>query len=354
MKKKLTGKLPSFAKAESLHHLFVDNNELTGSIPQNFLQHNTNLDTLVTVHLENNALSGTLPDSLQKFEVLNIEVIGNNIRAPIPESFCVKRRWMNGDVGEHGCDAILCGPGKYSRTGQGPCDLCEASTDGSIGNTQCEGPSIVDNLVNNPSLLSSKQVKILAEVYLRMDGSRRWLKRWTAFDEVLMTLSDYDVDILDRLDLSSIDPCKLAGVSCNPQGMVENIELTHNQIVGSVPSVLFTLPYLYDLDMSYNRVEVSFDDLKHARKLNRLRLSHSAQTSLAGIEKGLYLQELHLDGCDFGGHSIPKEFYSLTNLRTLHLEASFLGGQLSPDIRHLIQLRRYVENSGSIDLKQLF
>lgn len=338
---KLSGTLPSFAKAKSLHHLFVDNNMLTGSIGENFLQHSTNLETLVTIHVENNQLTGTFPESLGRFQVLNIEAIGNHIQGPIPESYCVNRRWMNGDVGEYGCDAILCGPGKYSRTGQGPCDLCESSTDGTIGNTQCEGPSVIDNLMNNPSLLSSQQVKILAEVYLRMDGSRRWLNRWTAFDEVLMTVPDYNTDALDRLDLSSVDPCKLPGVACNPQGLVEIIELTRNNMVGTIPSALFSLPYLYILDVSYNRVEIHFDGLKHARKLNRLRLSHSAQTSLTGIENGVYLQELHLDGCDFGGHSIPKQLYSLTNLRALHLEASFLGGELSPDIRHLIQLTRY-------------
>jgi Leucine-rich repeat (LRR) protein len=356
-----TGPLPTLADAVHLQHVFLDHNAFTGTIPATFLQ-NTDVTKVVTVHLESNLLTGTVPGALSRFATLNLQLTQNALVGPLPEAFCTKSAWMVGTVGMFGCDAILCNAGTYSATGQQvsrdkPCQPCPTTMSllnsgdltvqaTAIGSTQCE--SAITN--TDPAAQQEQQVRILAEFYLALSGPVEWGTRWSDLDDLLLALlgdsSSSDIEdvrnVLADVDFSGVSACNWNGILCNEHGFVEIITLPNNHMVGTIPETLFQLPNLQSLDLSYNLVQVDdFTVLQYASSLTRLRLSHTAVKSMVGISFAVHLHELLLDGCDFNGASIPSELYQLSNLHTLHLEASFLAGRLAPDIRQLSKLRRY-------------
>lgn len=114
---RLTGPLPSFTDLVHLRELFLPGNALTGSIPSDFLLNSATTQKAVTINLSSNLLSGKVPVSLAQFDHLEIDLTANRI-AGIHNGLCHKKKWMDGLVGEYGCDAILCPKGTYSERGR--------------------------------------------------------------------------------------------------------------------------------------------------------------------------------------------------------------------------------------------
>jgi Leucine-rich repeat (LRR) protein len=104
------------------------------------------------------------------------------------------------------------------------------------------------------------------------------------------------------------------------------------------------LPYSY---AGVDDESGGFDALKDAAKLARLNLSRNNIASFEGIGQPVTFDQLRLDGSDFES-SLPSELFDLTNLRVLHLDASFLTGALPPDIKRLSGLTRYVRHDNGL------
>ena len=87
----LTGPLPSFSDCPQLISLYLDYNQLSGTIPQDFLASSLNTKLVTISH---NALTGTIPINLDAIEKLNIEMEGNKL-AEMSDKFCDNGSWMN-------------------------------------------------------------------------------------------------------------------------------------------------------------------------------------------------------------------------------------------------------------------
>jgi len=303
-------------------------NSLTGTIPVDFLDHNQNTDTRIMISLEHNQLTGKIPEGLGRFESLTLNVVGNQIEE-LPKPLCQKKRWMNGLVELYGCDAILCPFGTYNNRGQQTsdreqCRECQSNPSPYLGATECEDD---ETILNEP--------QILWELYKALDGPG-WENNdgWSVFDSV------------PSVDDLNVDHCQFYGILCNTEGRIEFITLANNGLHGMIPLSLFQLPDLISIDLSYNRVELDsdyggFSVLKEAPKLSKLKLSHTDVTSFEGIGEATSLTGLSLDGNKFES-TIPVELFGLSNLDTLHLEASSLTGSIPAEIRYLSGLKRYV------------
>ncbi|CAL4979969.1 unnamed protein product [Urochloa decumbens] len=81
----LTGVLsPSIAKLTTLQQLLLDDNSISGGIPQEF----GNLSSLTTLNLGRNNLNGSIPDSIGRLSKLQIlDLNENHLRGSIPISF---------------------------------------------------------------------------------------------------------------------------------------------------------------------------------------------------------------------------------------------------------------------------
>ena len=134
----LTGRLPAFDNMNFLKYLDLSNNALTGSISKKIFDKLSTTEN-VTLDLANNQLTGVVPEELDRFSGLTIYLRDNRILG-LPVTLCDNTRWNLGDVGNYGCDGILCKPGtsnEYGRRRPGfDCLPCPAAR--YYGETLCQ------------------------------------------------------------------------------------------------------------------------------------------------------------------------------------------------------------------------
>ncbi len=100
-----TGTVPNFLNSPRLWYFDASNNDLTGSIPSDFMQNSAYRNESVTIYLSNNEINGTLPIELQAFRDLDIMIVGNQVSG-LEEGFCEKKDWMQQQVELMGCAAV--------------------------------------------------------------------------------------------------------------------------------------------------------------------------------------------------------------------------------------------------------
>eukprot|EP00545_Synedropsis_sp_CCMP1620_P002938 CAMPEP_0119010574 /NCGR_PEP_ID=MMETSP1176-20130426/5107_1 /TAXON_ID=265551 /ORGANISM="Synedropsis recta cf, Strain CCMP1620" /LENGTH=517 /DNA_ID=CAMNT_0006963259 /DNA_START=96 /DNA_END=1649 /DNA_ORIENTATION=- len=133
------GPMLDFAGAPNLLRVDVANNGLTGAVPSNLLQSVDPGISLINVDMSGNDFTGVIPAALSRFSALRLYLSGNSIQG-IDSNLCSQDGWFFGDVGEFGCDGILCPPGSFNVFGRQisvgfPCERCTQSN--FFGATKC-------------------------------------------------------------------------------------------------------------------------------------------------------------------------------------------------------------------------
>ena len=305
----VTGPLTAFSNMPNLRELSMSNNQLTGSIPSNFLSGVAETNSLVTVRLDQNHLMGTLPSSLQIFSKLNIDVTSNYITA-IGDGLCKQSEWNDGNVGTFGCAGILCPAGTFSPFGRQTsstdiCYFCPGEENSSyLGDTTCA------------SLAKQQEKEILDKLFQATNGNN-WKNKdgWT--------------------DANS-DVCSWYGIVCREGSTVESVQLGSNLLVGSIPKEIFELPNLKSLWIYSNPVQFSFDGIGKATKLSSLRLDSTKLQSLNGIGNGLSLVDVDVGFNQLVG-PIPTEVQNLVNLESFIGSINAFTGPV-PDFSNLRKL----------------
>jgi len=294
----VTGPLPVFSTMPTMRMLSLSNNQLTGSIPSNFLSGIADTNSELAVHLEQNHIIGTIPSSLQIFSKLNIEVTGNYITA-IGDGLCSQSGWNDGNVGQFGCPGILCPPGTYNPFGRqtsstDSCDPCPGEENSlHMGDTTC---AILDK---------QREREILSKLFEATSGENwKYSDGWTD---------------------ASTDVCSWYGIECGEGSTVESIYLGSNRLAGSVPSEIFELPNLKLLWLYSNPVRFSFDGIGQATKLKSLRLDSTKLESLGGIGTGASLVDVDVGFNRLTG-PIPAGVEELSNLETFGAAVNALTG----------------------------
>lgn len=144
----MSGPLVDFSTLQFLFHVDLSNNRLSGTLPSNLLDsllpgfgYSTVLD------LRSNELGGEVPMSLMKFESILAYLADNQIES-VPIELCQQvPDWLFGQVGQYGCNAILCPPGTFNSYGRQmsdgfPCWACRTGeTAPYFGSQRCEATS---------------------------------------------------------------------------------------------------------------------------------------------------------------------------------------------------------------------
>ncbi|XXG89851.1 hypothetical protein AAC387_Pa12g1756 [Persea americana] len=164
---------------------------------------------------------------------------------------------------------------------------------------------------------------------------------------------------------SSTTPCNWIGIKCDDAGSIEEISLpgaglqgglnnfsfssfpnlmilnlSHNSLVGTIPSQVAILSKLATLDLSVNQISGSIpQELGNLMNLNELDLSDNLLTgsipySLGNLTK---LTVLHLYVNQING-SIPQELGDLENLVMLNLSNNLLTGSIPSSFGNLTML----------------
>ena len=306
--RKIVGAVPSFDKVPALESLFLNGQDLSGSLPSNFLSSSVYVREVV---LTDNEITGSIPLQLNTHESVNLELAGNMISS-LPEPFCDNGSWMRGTVEKfnNSCDVILCPPGMFNRYGRTVADddQCQPCDDGNtamapyFGSITCEAPL--------------DQRSILMELFQSCQG-RQWYR------------NDYWE--------SSADVCDWYGVGCD-NGDVVLINLDSNNLRGHLPSSVFRLPKLQVLWLNSNRVTVDFSNIYEAVNLLDLRLDSTGLRSIEGIGQARSLTALSLAFNGLRGR-FPAEIFQLGNLRYLDMNSNVMTGLLPNVFGNLRYLR---------------
>jgi len=306
----LSGTLPNFNKLAHLEKLYLGYNDLSGTIPQDFLNSIEDKSKPIEVDLISNSLSGTVPSSLNRFTSLNIFLVDNNF-IEIAPGLCSMTQWMNKQVAIDSCDAIMCAPNTYSEYGRKKddnnlCVPCPQSTSSSYwGSFSC---------ITEETVSEQREHAILEMLYTSMGG-----KNW---------------HLQENWMNSEVNICEWQGITCTSVGVksVTAIRLANNALTGEVPTAIFDLENLRDLNLSQNNISLKLDNIGSAKKLQYLDLDDTGIDNLDGIESATSLQILHISNNQF--NEFPGEILSLHSLATLIMSYNSFGSSI-PDLRQL-------------------
>lgn len=314
--KKLSGPLLDFKSNPNLNIIDLTGNSLQGTIPSTFLQ-GVNQTAFVQVFLSGNEIQGQIPTSLDKLAKLKIDLSGNKING-LSGILCDSNNmgWMDGKVGEIGCNAILCPPGTALPGGRQvetatPCKACENGIIEAryFGSKECV-PEQIDI-----------ERSVLMTLYILLNG-----KEW--FDQTNWN--------------SDKSFCTWFGITCNGSAVTE-ISLEENNLEsseGDVSALLFSLPQLKSVDIKGNKVPLNLAKIPAGTQLEMLQLSATGLKSLVGISKAKGLRQLHVTDNDLTGN-LPDEIFALTNLNSLYLSFNDFTGPLPSGIGKLSQLEEF-------------
>lgn len=335
-KSQIGGRLPKFHTQPFLSEIYLDGNAIGGPIPSRLLLANNDTNSLITIGLSNNDLTGEIPIQLSRFNKLSINLVGNKIHH-IPFAICSKTSWQNGLVEQFGCSAILCPIGYASEHGrqtneEDACKKCPTDSLGNdyMGSVSCNG--------DGSQVLTEYQ--ILAILFTDL-GGESWQDQtgWEELHELLLTTTLEDFGSFS----DDTSYCRTYfGITCNDNDEITEIRLPNNGLYGLIPTEVFQLPSLTVLDMSRNAVTITpgegFSALSKSTSLESLHLSGTRVTDLRGIENAKSLRDLFLDGLSFQS-TMPAEIFKLTKLHTLHASFSTLQGNLPTDIGLMTELK---------------
>jgi Leucine-rich repeat (LRR) protein len=303
----LYGSIPSFDKVPQLVYLYLEGNQLQGSIPRNFL---SSSKFARIIELSSNLLTGSIPSELLSLEGLNLQVDGNQIQS-FPKAVCDRTDWMSGAISQRGCDGFLCPPGTSSPIGRSTnssiicleCDILDGAP--FYGSRSCVGPA--------------SEREILVNLYNNLGGDD-WLRNdfW----------------------LTSVDVCDWYGIACVAGNVVE-INLRGNNLRGLPGPNLFFLSELRILWLYSNPITFSFENIGHATKLQDLRLDATKLHSLHGVGAATSLVSFNAQYTELKG-PFSEDILLLSNLRVLSLGNNGITGTLPKSIsnlKYLVSLR---------------
>ncbi len=109
----------------SLEGLFLEHNRLVGTIPKSIFRESEPLK-LVQLYLQQNSLSGTLSENIDRLSKLKeLYVDGNKFTGTIPPTLCDSDLnspfIVNDTLIDNDCDAISCPVNSIGREGVAPC-----------------------------------------------------------------------------------------------------------------------------------------------------------------------------------------------------------------------------------------
>jgi len=314
----LSGELPALTNLHILKNLRLKDNAFSGTIPYNFLE-NVDQDEFRYAGLSSNSLTGTIPSLLARLgDTIRLQ---NNMIDDFPSAFCDVGR--GAAYSQFQCDAFLCKPGTFNPHGrqesnETSCSPCLTSS--YYGSTSCIETSAQTLVVDATPVVDEKT--ILIKLYHACRGE--------AWDESENWLDD------------SQSICEWQGVRCaegNAVETVEAIELGANNLKGTPPTELYTLPNLTILSLYSNPLDsFDFEGIQHANKMTELLLDSTRIASIAGIEKAPKLEILNLRFNGIKG-SFPSELTKISTLHTLTMAYNDLTGTLPTSIEEMTNLR---------------
>lgn len=313
----IRGPLPSFDKLTTLKQLYLGVNSLTGTIPYNFLDSIADKSQQIDIDLISNSLTGKIPASLIQFDKLALYLAGNKAIDEIAVGICAQKEWMTGDVEKFGCHGFLCPLGTTSRYGRqhdndSKCMPCpDGKTTPSFGSFEC---------INATAGGEDDERAILTDFFLEMDGYN-----WAVQTHWLEPTKSV---------------CDWYGITCisDSKESVSAIVLPRNRLNGTIPSTIYKLAHLNEINFSFNSVRIDFNNISNARELEYINFDGMDFIELKGIEAThSTLKFLHIGKNSFDS-TFPSEIPKLSNLQSLYMSDNDFSSEFPSDLKELRNL----------------
>ena len=315
-KNNLRGTIPSdLANLNNLGWLLLWGNQLDGTIPSELGR----LTNLLWLYLSDNRLSGRIPSELGNLtELTSLALSGNRLSGAIPP--------------ELGNLINLEGLSLWGNelSGAVPPELENLS-----GLTQLY---LSDNRIGGclPEIWRDIEETDLDDVGLQFCSDR----------EVLVALyeaTDGDKWLENRNWLSNRPIGDWYGVIADDSGRVIELNLSENELSGSIPSELGNLSKLEWLVLSQNSLNGTIpSELSYLSKLSLLSVYSNQLSGSIPPELG---NLTNLEGLSFSGNrlsgTVPPELGNLTKLSVLYLHSNQLSGSIPPELGKLAQLESF-------------
>ncbi|CAH2065559.1 unnamed protein product [Thlaspi arvense] len=239
----LSGGLPSHVNGMRGRHLFLQNNNFTGPIP------NTFLESVQVLDLRNNKLSGSIP---QFFDTVDIHIIllrGNNFTGSIPRQLCDLRNVRILDLSYNKLNGFI--PACLYNLSFGP---------GEYENKDIYSPPAFALITLQLGFYKSTFVKeefiayyfTFQEIEIKFTAKRRY-DSYTGRSAYGSGILDYMYGMdLSNNELSGVIPTELGHLS-----KLRALNLSHNFLSSSIPSNFSNLKDIESLDLSYNMLHGS-------------------------------------------------------------------------------------------------
>ncbi|KAL3520262.1 hypothetical protein ACH5RR_018411 [Cinchona calisaya] len=292
--------LSVFSNLTMLVKLSMSNNSITGKLPNNI----GDFKSLEYLDLSGNLFFSTLPPGIGNLGSLkNLSLAGNNFSGSIPDTISGLRSIQSLDLSHN------------SFSGEVPSSLMKLMDLISL-NLSLNG--FTKRIPKGFELMANLQVLDLHDNMF--DGNLD--------SEFLLLTTAIHVDLSENLLVNSSQQQKfLPGIS----ETIKHLNLSHNQLTGSLVGEAQIFGNLKVLDLSYNQLSGELPGFNFVYDLEVLKLSNNRFSGFIpnDLLKGgsLVLTDLDLSGNNLTG---PVSMITSTTLRTLNLSSNALSGELPP------------------------
>lgn len=142
------------------------------------------------------------------------------------------------------------------------------------------------------------------------------------------------------------DICDWKGITCysdnesdsRRNGQIMQIDLKNNNLKGTVPAIIFEIPFLQSFNVQDNpNVDVNLSGLDKADFLTDLSISKTEVNDISNIGAASNLQNLQITNLKLKG-KLPSGLFDLTNLVTLYANYNSFTGTIPASISKLTNL----------------
>ena len=303
----LTGTLPTtIGGLQNLQRLNLENNSIGGTIPVQI----GNAIGLQEIYLNNNQLTGSIPTELGNLEILNtLHLNTNQLTGSIPPAL--------GSLS--GLQQLFLYANQIS-----------GAIPGEIGNlANLEILYLFGNQLSGSIPPELEDLDNLTQLFLNNN------QLTGVIPPELGGLENLEVLSINANDLSGAIPPELAGLQ-----KLTSLTMGSNQLSGAIPHEIGDFPLLFNLSLENNQLSGSVpSDIGDLTTLGTLKLrnnnlSGTLPSALGNLQN---LEVFYAEQCEFTG-AIPGALGSMTSLRELWLQGNELSGSIPVALGNLNSL----------------